>query len=181
MAINLIGTFTPSATFTLVTPPPTKSDPLGISMPYAGIANTVALPAGSSPATVLITNLGPEPAFISMGTAVVSPTGTAIAGSTAVTLSSGTSVVAGQAVVGTGIAEGTFVQAINGTALTLSQPTTAVLAGGTLSFVAPVTQATGIVVQVNTPLSLDYVGSGFLSALCTVGASRAILSVAVGV
>src|ERR1039457_3919014 len=107
MALNLIGTFTPSATFALVTPPPTQSNPLGINLPYAGIANTVALPAGSSPASVLITNLGPEPAFVSLGVAVVSPTGTANAGSTAVTLSAGTSVAVGQSVVGTGIAQGT--------------------------------------------------------------------------
>jgi uncharacterized protein YybS (DUF2232 family) len=181
MALATLPTFTPSAVIALVTPPPTQSDPAGISFPYFGIANTVALPAGSSPATVLITNLGPEPAFVLIATAVATTTGTASAGSLAVTLASGTSVVVGQAVVGTGIAQGTFVSAISGTALTLSQVTTAALVGGTLNFVAPVAPATGTAVQAGGELALAYVNSGFFSAFCTNGGSRAILNVAVGV
>jgi len=186
MALNLIPTFTPSATFLLVTPPPTQSDPLGISMPYQGIANTVALPAGSSPATVLITNLGPEPAFMGLGTAVATTTGTAAAGVKAVTLASGASVAVGQAVIAVGVPQGTVVSAISGSGsgaiLTLSQATTAALSTTTIVFVAPVTPATGIAVMPNQPpVALDYVSSGYLSAICTVGASRAILSVAVGV
>ncbi len=70
--------------------------------------------------------------------AVVTPTGTWSSGSESVTLSSGTSVAVGQVVTGTGIAKGTQVFAISGTALTLSIPATASGSGATLSFYANV-------------------------------------------
>ena len=182
MALATLSTFTPSASFTLVTPPPTQSDPLGISLPYAGIANTVALPAGSSPATILVTNLGPEPAFVGTGVAVATTTATAASGSKALVVASGTSIAVGQAAIAAGIPQGAVVTAVSGTAVTISLATTAALSTTAINFVAGVTPATGIAVMPNQPpLALDYVGNGFLSAICTVGASRAILSVAVGV
>ena len=60
--------------------------------------------------------------------------GIASQGSTTVTLDAGTDVAVGQAVTGTGVAVGTTVSAITGTALTLSAQTTAAIANGFLTF-----------------------------------------------
>ena len=181
MALTTIPTFTPSGYATLVTPPATKSDPSGVSMPYYGIANTIALPAGSTPATILINNLGPEPAVVTVNTAAKTTTATATAGSTALTVASGTSIVIGQAAIAVGIPEGAFVTAVNGTAVTINVATTAALSTTAINFVTQVTLSTGTAVQVNTPLALAYVSSGFISAICSVGMSRAILAISVGV
>ena len=78
--------------------------------------------------------------------AAVNTTGTASSGSTAVTLASGTGVVVGQIVTGTGIAPGTAVKAIAGTALTLSQNTTASLSTTALNFASTV-QIPGLVLR----------------------------------
>jgi uncharacterized protein (TIGR03437 family) len=66
---------------------------------------------------------------------VITTTGTASDASTALTVASGTGIAVGQPVLGTGIAAGTTVSAVNGTAVTLSAATTAALAGGAVSFV----------------------------------------------
>ena len=143
MALTTIPTFTPSGFLQMSTPPaPLPNATEGYLPPlYGNVANTLALPAGSSPATVLIQNLGPEAAVVLLTTAAATTTGTASAGSVTVTLTSGTDVAVGQAVVGPGMNQGTFVAAISGTTLTISQPTTeAITTGsGSLNFIVPVT------------------------------------------
>ena len=184
MALTLVGTFTPSGYAQFAT----AQDP-GISTTFTGFYTTnpraiptaIALPAGSTPATVLISNAGPEPCWVSIAAATATTTGTATAGSTAVTLASGTSVAVGQVVVGAGIAPGTFVLVISGTALTLSQPTTAALSTTALNFVTPVTPSTGTLIQPGVaPLALAYVSSGFVCALCLNASSRSVLNISVG-
>lgn len=172
-------TFSPSGYETFVTPPSVNSDPTGVSLPYFGKANTVALPTGTNPASVLVQTGGPEPAFVLISAAAATTTGTAAAGATAVTLASGTSVLVGQAVIGTGIAEGTTVAAISGTALIISRATTASLSTTTLNFVTTANQSNGVMVTVTAPITLAFVASGYISAFCTVGASRSIINVTV--
>jgi hypothetical protein len=70
----------------------------------------------------------------------VSTTGTALIGSTALTVASGTGIAIGQIVTGAGIATGTTVANVAGTAVTLSLNTTAALPAGT-----PVTFSTGVI------------------------------------
>ena len=181
MALTLIGTFSPSAYFSLVSPPPVQSDPAGIKFPYIGLANTIALPAGSSPATILIANLGPEPAAVAATTAAATTTATAASGSTTLTVASATSIAVGQAAIATGIPQGAVVTAISGTAVTINLPTTAALSTTAISFVVPVTLATGTFVQPGGQLALAYVSNGFISGICANGGSRAILEGAVGV
>jgi hypothetical protein len=89
--------------------------------------NTTASVSGTVAFTTKPTNL------------IASTHGTASSGSTSVTIvvpSIGTIAVSDN-VGGTGIATGTYVTAIAGTALTLSQPTTAALSAGGLSFWTP--------------------------------------------
>jgi hypothetical protein len=181
MALQTVATFTPSGYASLVTPPPIQSDPLGINLPYLGIANTIALPAGSTPATVLINNLGPEPAIVLIGTAAATTTATASAGSKTLTVASGSSIAIGQAAIAAGIPQGAVVASVSGTTVTINMATTAALSTTTINFVTTVTLSTGTAVQPNNSLALAYVSSGFISAICANGASRAILDIAVGV
>ncbi len=176
-----IPTFTPSGYLQMCAPAPLPPDPSGNLPPYYGSrANTLALPAGSSPATVLIQNLGPEPAIVLLTTAAATTTGTASSGSTALTVASGTSIAVGQAVIGTGINPGTLVASVSGTAVTLSQPTIAAVSG-TVNFVVPVTLETGIAVTPFWPLALAYGSNTFISAISLNPSSRSILNVAVGI
>lgn len=77
-------------------------------------------------------------------TAVATTTGTATSGSTALVVTSGTGIVVGQVVLGAGIPDPsqngeawTVVAAVAGTAVTLSQNTTAPLTGTTAAFYTP--------------------------------------------
>ncbi len=191
MALTTIPTFTPSGFLQMSTPPaPLPNATEGYLPPlYGNVANTLALPAGSSPATVLIQNLGPEAAVVLLTTAAATTTGTASAGSVTVTLTSGTDVAVGQAVVGPGMNQGTFVAAISGTTLTISQPTTeAITTGsGSLNFIVPVTlppasgqNAVLVPPMPAPPVALAYVASGFISAVCLNPGSRSVLAVSVG-
>lgn len=72
--------------------------------------------------------------------AVASTTGTASSGSTALTVASGTGIVVGQVVVGAGIPWLTTVTVVAGTAVTLSQNTTAPLSVTAVSFYTPVSK-----------------------------------------
>lgn len=65
----------------------------------------------------------------------VATTGTASASSTALTVASATGLYAGQFVTGAGIAPNTVIASISGTAVTLSQATTAALSATPVSFV----------------------------------------------
>ncbi|MEI8370631.1 MAG: Ig-like domain repeat protein [Planctomycetia bacterium] len=67
-------------------------------------------------------------------TGVRTPTATAASGSTSLTVASATGLVVGMAVTGTGIAPLTTIQAISGTTVTLSTPTTAAMTARTLTF-----------------------------------------------
>lgn len=181
MALTLIPTFTPSGYLTLNTPPVPPPDPTGMNTPYVAKANTLALPAGSSPATVLIQNIGPDPVYVLLTAAAASTTGTAPSGSKTVTVASATGIAVNQAVIGVGLAEGTVVQAISGTTVTLNRPTVAALSTTALSFVVQVTPQTGIAVHIYAPIALAYVASGFISVINTSGSSNATVNVAVGV
>ncbi len=64
----------------------------------------------------------------------VSTTGTASSGSTALTVASGTGIAVGQLITGAGIAPGTYVAAVAGTAVTLSAATTAALSSTAVVF-----------------------------------------------
>jgi hypothetical protein len=64
----------------------------------------------------------------------VATTGTAAINSTALTVASGTGIAIGQGVSGVGIAAGSTVTAVAGTAVTLSLPTTAALSATAVSF-----------------------------------------------
>ena len=66
--------------------------------------------------------------------AAATTTGTASSGSTALTVASGTGIANGQYVNGAGIALGTVVTGITGTAVTLSLPTTASLSATSVTF-----------------------------------------------
>lgn len=70
-------------------------------------------------------------------TPVASTTGTATSSSTALVVASGTSIVVGQIVVGTGIPWLTTVTAVAGTSVTLSQNTTAPLSSTAVGFYTP--------------------------------------------
>jgi hypothetical protein len=67
-------------------------------------------------------------------TPTASTTGTASSGSTALTVASGTGIVVGQEVRGTGIPYMTTVAAVSGTSVTLSQNTSAALSGTAVTF-----------------------------------------------
>jgi len=147
----------------------------------------VLLPSNLSPTAALIQCIGPQPAVILLGTAVATTTGTVAAGATAMTVASGTSIAVGQLIVGIGIASGTYVAAVTGTAVKLSQPAAAALSGATVNFVGAVTNATGIVVLPNTALPLLGIGSNtYLSYICQSGgyaggaSSVAVLNIATG-
>jgi hypothetical protein len=147
------------------------------------VPNTLALPAGSSPATVLIQNLGPEPAIVLLTTAAATTTGTVAAGSKSMTVASGTSIAVGQAVIDSAgkLNEGTFVAAVSGTAVTLSQPALGAMSSAAVNFVLPVTLTTGIAVTPWWPLALAYASNTFVSAVCGNPGSRSVLNLAVGV
>jgi len=76
---------------------------------------------------------------------VASPTGTASSGSFTLTVSSGTGIIVGQVVTGTGIADPsqtghpawTVVENVSGTTVTLSQYTISAISGTTVNFYAP--------------------------------------------
>ena len=172
MALTLVPTFTPSGYTTLVTPPPVTNTSAGL-IPYQGIANTVVLPAGSAPATILINNLGPEPASVLATTAAKTTTATAASGATVLTVADATSIAIGQAAIAVGIPQGAIVKAIASTAITISVATTAALSTTTINFVAQVTLATGIAVQPNNPVAIAYGSNTFISAICANGGSRA--------
>jgi hypothetical protein len=159
---------------------------------WLAVPTTVALPVGSSPAAVVIENLGPEPAFVLLTTAAATTTATqATVGALSIVVASDAGVQVGQSVVGVGIAPGTLVTgpatsssnpAVSSTTITISQPTTAVLSTTAVSFVVPVTLGTGIAVQVNqaTP-PLAYVSGGVVTAMCMNLGSKSILNIVVGV
>jgi hypothetical protein len=84
-----------------------------------------------------VANQGVSPVKWAVGTAAsgTSQTGNVTSGSTSVTLSAANAGISvGQIVYGSGIPANTFVSAISGTALTLSQPATIATTGATLGF-----------------------------------------------
>jgi hypothetical protein len=94
---------------------------------------------------------GPTPAKIlgdlaqtSVDASPISTTGTFTSGSTSVTVASPTGIVVGQSVAGPGIAPGTDVAVIAGSAVTLSQQTTAAGAAGTPLTFTTETQVIGL-------------------------------------
>jgi hypothetical protein len=184
MAVTTLPTFTPSGYLEFAT----AQDP-GSSTTFTGITVTnpravptaAALPVGSSPASVLIENLGPEPAILTIAAAAATTTGTAASGGTALTVASATSIAVGQVVVGAGIQPGTLVQAIVGLVVTLTLPTTAALSSTAVNFVAAVSLTTGVAAAPSVPLVLGYVSSGFICALCLNSARSSVLNVAVGI
>lgn len=187
MALSLYPTFTPSGFLTFATAQfsPSFISPTGIQVTH-GSAYTVptgaSLPVGSSPASVLVSNLGPDPAYVAIAAAAATTTGTANAGSTTLTVVSGSGIVSGQVVVGAGIAPGCAVVSISGTTVTLTIATTAPLSTTAVNFLAPITPQTGTVVQGGTaPIGLAYVSSGFIQALCSNPGGRSILNATVGV
>jgi hypothetical protein len=188
MALTLIGTFSPTG-FTEFATPRVQSAPYTTfsgttAQDTVGMAGAIALPAGTgTPATALITNIGPEPAWVLIATAAKATTATqATVGAQTVVVADATSIAVGHIVVAVGIPAGTFVTSINSTTIGISQPTTAALSTTTINFVVAVTPTTGIIVNPSpaNPLALAYVSSGFLSVLCTNSGSRSILNVAVG-
>lgn len=165
MAVTTVPTFTPTG--------------------YAQFAaqafpTTIALPAGTAPATVIVSCLGPDPAIVVLGTAAATTTGTASSGSTALTVASATGIVLGQNVVGTGLQPGTQVQKIVGLVITLTLPTTAALAAAAVNFITALTLSTGMAAMPSVPLALAYGANTFISAIAFSG-SRSVLNVAVGV
>lgn len=88
------------------------------------------------------------------GDAAVNTTGTASSGSTALTVASGTGIVVGQIVTGVGIAPGTSVAAVTGTAVTLSQNTTAALSTTAVNFGSNV-QIPNLVFRTNAGLDAN--------------------------
>lgn len=184
MALTTIPTFTPSGYAQFATPAAALPNPSQTYLPpfYASTANTIPLPAGSAPQTVLVTNLGPEPAIVLLTTAAATTTATGIVGSSTITVASATGIVAGHAAIAAGLNQGTFVVAINGTVVTLSQPVVVALSGTTINFVVPVALSTGIAVTpFQPPLALAYGSNTFISAVSMNTGSRSVLNVAVGV
>lgn len=108
---------TPSGGFSLLSP---------VQLP---VQVTVGSISSQSNVTVWV-----APRLLVTGPATVSTTGSASSGSTALTVASATNLFVGQSVAGTGIAAGTTVAAISGTAVTLSLVTTGVLSGGAVTF-----------------------------------------------
>jgi hypothetical protein len=181
MALTLIATFTPSAYLVLAAPPqPAYNPTLSAAGPQVPIANTLALPAGSSPASALITNIG-KPGVVLLTTATATTTGTVAPGSTAMTVASGANIAVGQAVIGAGLNPGTFVAKVSGTAVTLSQPAIAQMTTAAVNFVVPVTLSTGMMVTAQAPISLAYASNTFISVISIDAIGPTILYVAVGV
>jgi hypothetical protein len=185
MALTLYPTFTPSGWLNFATALVQLQGVTQTGIPQFGsvAAPTGAkLPAGTSPASVLISNIGPDPAVVAIAAATASTTGTATAGSTALAVTSGTSIAVGQVVVGVGIAPGTVVASVSGTAVTLSIPTIAALSTTAVAFLNAIGYQSGIVVQPgNPPLGLAYVSSGYIQALCYNQSGKAVLNITVGV
>lgn len=163
-----------------------------------GVPNAAAIPNGSSPTTMLVTNLGTEAAYIGLTTAAATTTATAAAGSSTITVASATGIAIGQVVLGAGIASGvvipagylqypngvqvTTVAAISGTTITLSAPVTAALSGTTLNFINPIGLGSGIPIMPNVqPIPLAIGSNTFIQTICTNIQARSILSVVVGV
>lgn len=182
MALQTYPTLTPSGYLTFSVPPSRNSDPSGVQpAPYSPVANTQPLPAGSTPDKALITNVGSDSVFVVLTTAAKTTTATAAVGATVLTVASATSIAVGQAVLATGVPDGTFVTSVSGTAIGISQPVTAALSTTTINFVAPVTSNTGNAIAPNGVVSLAYGSNTFVSAICGGGSGRAVVNVAVGV
>lgn len=164
-----------------------------------GVPKAFPIPSAASPTTLLITNLGPEAAYVSLTTAAATTTATqATVGSYTIVVASNAGIVVGQNVLGVGIADGvaipagylqyvnavqtTTVLAISGTTITLSNPTTAALSGTTVNFVACLPLGTGLPVLSNVAAVPLVIGSNtFVQAICSNPQSRSILSLSVGV
>jgi hypothetical protein len=106
-------------------------------------------------------------------TPTASTTGTASSGSTALTVASGTGIVLGQEVRGTGIPYLTTVAAVAGTAVTLSQKTTGALSGTAVTFFNPspllVSATNGTGSAGSTALTIVAPGSGVIAIGNNVG------------
>lgn len=179
-----LSTFAPSGQtqFATATFGPTFTSFSGISYNQPlSVATAIALPAGSAPSSVLIENLGPETAMLTIAGAAAVTTATASAGSLTITVASATGILVGQVVVNGGaLSPGTAVAAISGTTVTLTQPLLLALSSTTLSFITAVTAASGIACVPGSPLALSYVSSGFVCAICQNYGNHSILSVSVG-
>ena len=105
------------------------------------------------------------------GVSVVATTGTASSASTALTVASGTSLAVGQFVVGTNIAQGTYLSAGSGTSWTLSQATAGSLSTTPLTFYAAATdsdtQAIAAYIEAATPASIFFFTTGEATVLNT--------------
>jgi hypothetical protein len=129
---------------------------------------------------VLITNAGPDPAWVLLTTAAASPTGSAgSAGALSFTVSSNSDIALGQATIGTNIPAGAYVTGISGTTITVNVPLTGVVSG-TVNFVTQVTTHSGQVVTTPTPIALAYGSNTYISAITNNPQGRAVLSVSVG-
>lgn len=163
-----------------------------------GVSKAYPLPTGSTPTTVLVTNMGPEPAFVNLVAAAKATTATAAKGSSTIVVADASGIAVGQNVIGAGIADGvsipagpisypngvqtTIVTDVSSTTITLSQPTTASLAGGNVAFVAALTPGTGFAVTPGaTPTPLAIGSTTYLQAICPNAQGKAILNIAVGV
>jgi hypothetical protein len=183
VALQTLPTLTPTgyAQFATATPIFTLTAPYGGTYGEArAMPTAIALPAGSAPTLVFVENIGPEDCVVSIAAAAATTTGTASSGSTSLTVASPTNIAVGQVVVAAGIQPGTLVQAIAGDVVTLSLPTTAPLSTTAVNFVTAVTAQTGVMAMARVPISLAYVSSGFICALCLNSVNHAILQVTVG-
>jgi hypothetical protein len=126
-------------------------------------AQVSPIPGAGSATTLIITALMAMPAVILLCQPVETPTGTATAGSLTVTVNSATGLLVGQLVYDStnplAIAPGTTIAAINGTKVTLSQPTLAALASDNLAVFTAVTLSSGMAVTANVPTSPLAIGS----------------------
>jgi len=164
MAITAPAAFTPSG-YTQYSPTSTPS--------------AVALPNGSTPDKVLLTNLSGEPAICLLTTAAATTTATGSQGSNTITVASATSIAVGQAAVAAGVPQGAVVTGISGTTVTLSMNLAAPLSSTAINFVNTVQLNTGIAIMPQQPQFLAIGSNTFLSAVSS--GTRTVLNVAVGV
>lgn len=164
-----------------------------------GVSNAFPLPAGSSPTTCIVTNLGNETVYVNLITPAASTTATqATVGVSTIVVASASSIAVGQVVIGAGIAGGpvipagylqypngvqrTTVVAINGTTITLSAPITAALSSTSVVFVTPVVLGSGLALPQGWSTVPLAIGSNtYIQMVCAALQSSSLVNVAVGV
>jgi len=168
------------------TPAPVFTPTGAIRIAGQAYPQAVLLPLKGGETTAMIQSYG-TPGSVLPVTPVLTTTATqATPGSTTINVASATGLAVGQFMNAAGIPPGTSVTAVNGTAVTISQPTVAALNATPITFFNPISPNSGVAVIPGTPL---FIGIGTNTWLAFTGdggapsfglSAPAVMNVAVG-